>query len=115
MNDPFDTLSVEPRFGLDLRALEQRLGPADRILEDAQGIVRLDRAAEREPALGRGSARVAIGVERAGEIAVPLLDRAEVEIEAGLDAQRLEGISHGRWMDEDSPRKRAANRIEGIP
>jgi hypothetical protein len=34
-------------------------------------------------------------VERLREIAVALLDGAQIEIEAGLDAERLEGVVHG--------------------
>jgi hypothetical protein len=52
------------------------------------------RASFTSMALGRGRARVAVGVERLREIAVPLLDGAEVEREARRDAERLEGIVH---------------------
>ncbi|EYF03267.1 Fe-S protein assembly co-chaperone HscB [Chondromyces apiculatus] len=70
MNDPFATLGVEPRFGLDLRAVEQRHRELSRTLHP-------DRyagapAAERRLALGR-----AIEVNEAWRVLRDPIRRAE--------------------------------------
>ncbi len=89
----------------DAGAPHQRLGPAHGVLEGAERLVDVDGAAQREAALGRGRPCIAIGVERAGEIAVALLERGEIELEAGRHAQRVEGINHGTIALSGVPRR----------
>ena len=76
---------------------EEERSAVDRVLRSGMIAQGPEVAAfEREFAehFGLGRACVAVGVERTREITVPAREVVRIEVEAGLDAQRLEGIDH---------------------
>ncbi len=74
---------------------EQSLGAGERIAKGAEGFVDRNGAIEGHPALAGRGLHVAVRVECAGEVSVPLLERGAVEGEAPRYAKKVEGISHG--------------------
>ena len=88
-------LHQELRIGLRLAPLghdhtacrQQRLGATDGIAHDTPRFVDLDRFAERLATLGRAGRHVPVGVQGTRELAVRLLDRREIEVEPGFQAQ----------------------------
>ena len=74
---------------------EERLGPLDRVAHGAPRLVDRRRLLERRPPLAGAGLRVSVGMQRARQLAMRLLDDREIEIEAPRQAEHGKRIEHG--------------------
>ena len=71
---------------------EQRFGAPNRVFQDPERLVHFDGAAERHAPLSGTGARVAVRMQGATQVPMPLLEHCHVETKGGLYPERLERI-----------------------